>query len=56
MKDYIEFIKKDDFSKGLLLGGVIGFTMSMIYDSAKSLSTKIKNKRIQNKLEKEIKG
>lgn len=56
MKDYIEFIKKDDFSKGLLLGGVIAFTMPMIYDAAKSLSTKIKNKRIQKKLNKEIEG
>lgn len=56
MKDFIEFVKKDDFSKGVLAGAGVAIIAPMIYDAAKSLSTKIKNKRIQKKLEKEIKG
>lgn len=56
MKDFIEFVKKDDFSKGVIAGAIIATTAPMMYDAAVSLCKKIKNKRIQKKLNKEIEG
>ena len=56
MKDLIEFVKKDDFSKGVLVGGGVAIIAPMMYDAAVFLCKKIKNKRIQKKLNKEIEG